>query len=574
MNPRLLPTLAVCFVAVAAAPAVRAEVLRADGTVDWTRYHTSADAETLLREITARYPDLARMYSIGKSLQGKELWVLELTNTRAKPAALKPGYYVDGGIHACELTGAEQVLYLAWYFSTRYGKEEAVTRLLDSRALYLRPKFNPDGADYCLTHPDSLRSTVRPWDDDGDGKLDEDPAEDLDGDGAITTMRVRSPNGTHKVSSEDPRIMVERRLGETGGEYYLLLSEGIDNDGDGEFNEDGVGGIDMNRNFPRTWGLPYEQTGAGPFPLSEPETRATLDFLVAHPNVTGIVHNHTAGGFLYRLPSTNPASDHEEDDLALVKMFGDEYARVTGHRVEDSYAGEGRSRHGTLISWGYFDYGVIGWVPEHWGGFGKDYDGDKRVTEKERLRWNDEELGGAGFTPWKPYDHPQLGRIEIGGWKRKFTSQNPPPRFLEAEIAMKVPWFVYIAMSSPHLRLVEAKATALGGGVFRVDATVENDGFLPTNVTERARRAKLAKPVRARLALVDAVLVDGHAERDAGDLPGTRAVRGPGFFGGGAPAANRRSLSWVVKANGPEASVEVEIASEKGGTEKRRLALK
>jgi hypothetical protein len=58
----------------------------------------------------------------------------------------------------------------------------------------------------------------------------------------------------------------------------------------------------MNRNFPRTWGLPYQQSGAGPFPLSEPETRATLDFLVAHPNVTGIVHNHTAGGFLYRCP--------------------------------------------------------------------------------------------------------------------------------------------------------------------------------------------------------------------------------------------------------------------------------
>jgi hypothetical protein len=368
-------------------------VLRPDGSVDWTKYHNSDDAETLLREIVAKYPDIAKMYSIGRSFKGKELWLLELSNRKTKPAEDKPGYYIDGGVHSCELTGAEQVLYLAWYFSNKYGQEPAVTRLLDTRVLYLRPKFNPDGADYCLTHPDSLRSTVRPWDDDGDGQADEDPAEDLDGDGAITQMRVKSANGTHKISSDDPRLMLERRLGESGGEYYLLLSEGIDNDGDGQFNEDGVGGIDMNRNFPRTWGLPYEQSGAGPFPLSEPETRATLDFLVAHPNVTGIVHNHTAGGFLYRLPSTNPASDHEADDLELVKMFGNEYTRVTGHEVHDSYVGEGSSRHGTLISWGYFDY----WRDRLGArALGRVRQGLRRRQARERARAAALERRGAG----------------------------------------------------------------------------------------------------------------------------------------------------------------------------------
>jgi hypothetical protein len=415
---------------------------------------------------------------------------------------------------------------------------------------------------------------VRPWDEDGDGLLDEDRADDLDGDGAITQMRVKSPQGTFKISREDPRLMVPRAPGESGGEYFLMLSEGIDNDGDGSFNEDGVGGIDMNRNFPRTWGLPYQQSGAGPFPLSEPETRATLDFLVARKNVTGIVHNHTAGGFMYRLPSTNPPADHEPDDLALVKIFGDRYTQVTGHPVHDSYAGEGQSRHGTLISWGYFDYGVIGWVPEHWGGFGKDYDGDKRVSERERLRWNDEELGGSGFTAWKEYNHPQLGKLEIGGWKRKYTQQNPPPKLLEHEVAMKVPWFIYIAMSSPNLVVSDAKAVALGGGLFRLSAVVTNDGYLPTHITERAQKAKLAQPVRARLELKNAELADGKAVVDLGSIPGTRALRGPGFAGGGAPAVNRREVSWVVKAKGPDASADLEIASEKGGRERRTLALK
>jgi hypothetical protein len=220
---------------------------------------------------------------------------------------------------------------------------------------------------------------------------------------------------------------------------------------------------------------------------------------------------------------------------------------------------------------------VIGWVPEHWGGFGKDYDGDKRVSERERLRWNDEELGGTGFTPWKEYTHPQLGKLEIGGWKRKFTQQNPPPKMLEKEIAMKVPWFVYIANSAPLLRLTDARATALGGGLFRVEAVVENDGYLPTNITERAIKAELAKPVRARLKPKNAEVADGKAVKLLGNIPGTRALRSGGFGGGGGgggPAANRREVSWVVKAKTADASVEVEIQSEKGGSERRTLALK
>jgi hypothetical protein len=541
-------------------------LLRPDGSVDWTRYHDSAQSVQLLRELAARHPDLARLHNIGKSWKGKDLWLLELTNRRLKPAAEKPAYYIDGGVHACELASSEQVLYLAWYFATRHRSDPAVRQLLDTRTLYLRPKFNPDGADHCLTRADGLRSTVRPWDDDRDGALDEDPSEDLDGDGEITSMRVPDPGGRHKLSPEDPRILLERRQGETGGPAYRVLSEGIDSDGDGDFNEDGVGGIDMNRNFPRTWGLPYQQSGAGPFPLSEPETRATLDFLVAHPNVTGIAHNHTAGGFMFRLPSTNPPADHEPDDLALVKLFGDRYTEITGQRVQDSYSGEGRSRHGTLISWAYFDYGVIGWVPEHWGGFGKDDDGDGRVTEKERLRWNDAELGGAGFAPWKPYQHPQLGAVEIGGWKRKFTSQNPPGKFLEREIAMKVPWFIYIASSSPLLRIVEAQASGQGAGLHRLVVQIANEGFLPTNVTQRALKAELAKPVRARLTLRAAELVEGKAIVDIGHLPGTRP--------GGAPDANRRTLSWVVRATGPGARADLVIVSEKGGTERRSFPLR
>jgi hypothetical protein len=544
------------------------QVMRPDGSADFSRYHDAAESAAFLKQIEAKFPNLARVSSIGKSFKGQDLLVIELTNRLKGSPAEKPGYYIDGGVHSGELAGSEMVLYLIWFYTSNYGRDKAVTELLDTRTLYLRPKFNPDGSDYALKNPDNLRSTVKPWDEDGDGRLDEDKSEDLDGDGAITQMRVRSPHGNFKVSKEDPRLMIPRAAGEGGGDYYLLLSEGLDNDDDGSFNEDGVGGIDMNRNFPRTWALPYLQNGAGAFPLSENETRATLDFIVAHPNITGIVHNHTAGGFLYRLPSTEPAANHEADDLRLVAQYADRYTAVTGHPSEESYAGEGASRHGTLISWGYFDFGVLGWVPEHWGGFGKDYNADKRVTETERLKWNDEELKGEGFAVWNAFKHPQLGDVEIGGWRRKFTQQNPPPSMLEAEISMKVPWFTEMAMVSPRVVINEAKATGLGGGLFRVEVAVENTGFMPTNITQRAIIASLARPVRASLRAVGATLVEGGATVSLGNIPGRRGITAA------SPRANLASASWVVRATAPGAEVEVEVASQKGGTERRKVTLR
>jgi hypothetical protein len=562
----MVPTMVVLL---AFAGVTRAQVLRPDGTADFTKYHDAAETATFLKQIEAKYPDLARVSSIGRSFKGQDLWVVELTNRKIKTPAEKPGYYIDGGVHAGELAGSEMVLYLIWHYASNYGKDPAVTELLDTRTLYLRPKFNPDGSDHALKSPDNLRSTVKPWDEDDDDLLDEDKADDLDGDGATTQMRVKSRHGTFKISKEDPRIMVPRGVGETGGEYYLVLSEGIDDDGDGSFNEDGVGGIDMNRNFPRTWALPYMQNGAGAFPLSENETRATLDFIVARPNITGIVHNHTAGGFLYKLPSTEPHANHEADDLRIVSQYADRFTAITGQPSQESWAGDGASRHGTLISWGYFDFGVIGWVPEHWGGFGRDYNNDKRVTEAERLKWNDEDLKGAGFAPWKAFKHPQLGDVEIGGWRRKFTQQNPPPAMLEAEIAMKVPWVTEMAMVSPLVAIKDAKATALGGGLFRVDVVVENSGYMSTNITRRAIVAELAKPVRASLRLGNATLADGPAMVTLGHIRGRRNITAS------EPAANTATASWVVKAGTAGAGdVEVVVVSEKGGADRRKVVLR
>jgi len=536
---------------------------------NWQVYHSTAAAYALLDGWAKAYPALTNLFSIGETLRGTPLMVLEITNEATGPAAEKPAYYYDGNIHAGELTGAEVALHFAWHLLSNHGKDPRITRLLDTRAVYVRPKFNPDGADLALAGSQTLRSTPRPYDEDFDGRLDEDPENDLDGDGVVLTMRVRSPSGLWKASDRDRRINVRRQPGDIEGPFYDLVSEGTDDDGDGRFNEDGVGGIDMNRNFPREWGLEFEQDGAGPYPLSEPETRATIEFLHTHRNVTGIFHGHTSGGFLYRLPSTGPWDAFNTFDQSLILEVAEQYRVTTGQRVIPSYDDPRAHRHGTLISWAYWDYGVIGWVPEFWGGFGKDYDGNGSVSEPERLRWNDEELQGKGFVDWKPFTHPQLGEVEIGGWKRRFTAQNPPPHLLPGEIEKYVAWMLWLSEVSPRVVIRDATVTPAGdNGLVKVAVVVENEGYLSTNITERALAARLAPPVRVEIELRQAELVSGTRRLDVGHLSGSRDVSGAARL-----ADARRVMEYVVRARGAGASATITVISEKGGVARRELKL-
>jgi len=529
------------------------------GAVDWNRYYSTAETNEIMRSFAEMYPHLTSLYSIGRSYLGADLYVLEVSNRDNKPPADKPGVYVDGNLHSGELTGSAVTLYLAGYLLDNYGKDPQVTELLDTRTFYLRPKFNPDGADLALLHNVSLRSSVRPFDNDGDGAADEDPAEDLNGDGFITMMRFPDPDGNMKKSPEDPRIMVRRSRGETEGTFYRVVSEGIDNDGDGRLNEDGIGGLDLNRNFPRNWELQYLQSGAGPFPLSEPETYATLKFLDARTNVTAIVHNHTSGGFVYRLPSTADPSAFPPDDLELIKTLGAEYTALTGRPVRRSYTSPSRHRYGTLISWGYWDRGIIGWVPEYWPGVSRDYDGDGRTSERELLRFNDEELGGNYFSSWQPYEHPEYGSVEIGGWRRMFINQNPPAELLEEECALQVPWILYLARQSPLLEMPEPVITALGDGKFQIEVTVTNTGYLPTNLTERAIQARLIRPVEAVITLTGASLVKGEDKVDLDHLAGTRQTAG-------SQRQSSKTIQWIVRSEAENAAFRITAVSEKGGT--------
>ena len=253
------------------------------------------------------------------------------------------------------------------------------------------------------------------------------------------------------------------------------------------------------------------------------------------------------------------------DDQGLILELSNKYASATGQRVIPSYSNPRLHRHGTLISWGYWDFGVVGFVPEFWGGYQADADKDGRVSDVERMKWNDDKLGGKGFVNWQTFNHSQLGQLEIGGWNTKFTRQNPPAEMLKGEIELYVPWMIWLAELSPRVVIRESTVETIEKGkIVNVKMVIENQGYLPTNITERAIEMEIAKPVRASIALKDADLMSGSTRMDLGHLDGSRDEDG----------ITKRNLHYVIKITGKNPLAVVTIQSEKGGTTVKEISLK
>ena len=543
-------------------------------TPTWDRYHTHAQAVAILKAYHGAYPALTRLDTIGSSIHGHPLVVMEITNRATGPAEEKPALYLDGSIHAQELTASEVVLYVMDHLLRGYGTDPQVTELLDTRAFYLHPKVNPAGSDLVLLQDQWMRSTPRPVDLNGDGIPDSDPPMDLDGDGRILQMRIPDPEGDRVADAEDPRILRPRREGDTGP-FYRVEREGIDGNGDGRIASDGIGGSDMNRNFPYNWAPLHQQPGAYNFPLSEPETWALANFVNNHPNITQIIHGHTSGGFIYRLPSASNPAEFDAVDLALIEELGAWYTEDTGRPVIPSATDPVERRYGTFISFGYFAYGIIGWVPEYWPGPASWISAaaeDGRVTEADWHRENDERFGGAYFTDWTPFEHPQLGPVEIGGWHTKTWSQNPPFELLEAELRTQVPWILEMAARSPRVQVSEPRFQELGEGRVAVEVTVTNEGWLPTHLTQRGAEGNVGSDGEVRNPVVPLPLAileveggrveEGHGRLRfphlAGTNPHTDAV-----------LERSREVRWIVMREGEGTDpirVQVTIATAKGGT--------
>lgn len=554
--------------------------------LDFAKFYTYGEMTRALEQLAGAYPGLARLSSIGKSLEGREIWMMEITNQQTGPGLEKPGYYLDANMHAGEVTGAVCALYTIHYLLSHYGSDPEVTRLVDEQVFYIVPQVSPDGVDHYLTTPHFLRSSLRryPFPEEQDGLQ----PEDLDGDGKILQMRVPDPDGEWKVSEHDPRLLVPRLPHEQGGQYYRLMPEGrIQNfDGVQIAPAPPTWGLDLNRNWPVRWEPEARQQGAGPYPLSEPESRAVAEFLLSHPNIHGLENFHTYTSIHLRPSALRPDAELDPKDLAVYRTLGKIGEEITGYPAVSIYEGfaydKKKAITGSFLDWAYDVLGLVGWSTELWdlrvrAGLDRvpfvsgrwDWEDDGRKL----LAWIDRENAGAGFYPWKPFDHPQLGPVEIGGWDVKGLWQNPPPRFLQPECHKNLLFTLRRAAAGPRLAIERAVAEYLGEGVWRLEVVVRNRGYLPTCGTEQARKVGAVRPDYVELALpLGSELVLGQVREEIGHLDG-RILPGYMFFPGFATNPNKgKKLEWVIKAPAG-GSVGVTAVSQRGGTARGQVVL-
>ncbi len=543
------------------------------------RYHATDELQGFLETIAANC-EAASLNSFGTSREGRALQVLTLAAPGAKPPQERSALLITAGLDGDHLVGTEVALQVATNIIELHGaRDAAVSRLLSEHTVFVIPCVNPDAqARFFATPQIETRFAPRPTDDDRDGGFDEDGPEDLNGDGLITQMRRLDPKGDHLPDADEPRLMRKASSPKGQRATHKIYTEGLDNDGDGEYGEDPEGGVDLNANFPH--GYQEHETHVGPHPISEPETRALIEFVLAHPRIAIAVTYGRHNNLLKiddsgKMDHTDkaPLSLHK-DDVTVYGHIADRFKELTGIETAPNPPSDG-----AFFAWLYAQYGIPSFATSVWqrpdadgdegeddpadaeaeddaekpkrkekgSGKGKD---DKDEAFEDNLAWlkySDASRDGAGFVEWTPYEHPDLGTVEIGGFVPYFRT-NPPAEAIDAMVEKQLGFLLDLGERFPSVSLDNVEAIKRHDGVYEIKALLTNRGYFPTGlaIAEQNRR------VRPIVVTPD---VDGSSILGGKRVHKVWRIEGSGGW---------YELRWVVRP-GERGAVEIAITSEKHG---------
>jgi len=554
-------------------------------------YHDYQALTSALKQVASQYPDITELQSIGTSLKGKDIWMLRISGSSGPSPLEKQALLICGNLEADHVIGSEVALGIARHLTQNYAADDQVKKVLDQRTFYIIPRLNPDGAEHFfrpVLHEKSVNS--KPRDEDFDWKKDEDPPEDLNQDGLITMMRVKDKQGDWVIDEEDPRLMKKKQEDTPLDKLYKLFPEGIDNDNDSDYNEDGNGGFNINRNFPHNFG--YKVKGLGVYPASEVETQSVIDFMnryvpelktQPHKNICGVLifsrYDNLASdpGIICGTPTfpqppeeirADEASrmlqffrrgrDDEEEqrppardpqpkktssaDEYLFENVSEKYKEITGIKSAHS-----EKPVGSMLEWAYFQFGVPAFSANLWslreeekGPDEKRSDApsapaqkktlgtvasDRKVMfmqktgepggrtarsasksahadiDKKWLDWIDEKNKGQGFVEWTPFEHPQLGEVEIGGFK-PFLRVNPPAEKVPELIKSHSEFALFLASQFAEIEMDEPQVKKLSSGLFKLTLKLHNKGKFPY-ATAMGQRTRNINPILMRLSFED-----------------------------------------------------------------------
>lgn len=503
------------------------------------QYANYSEQQARINVLAKAYPEWVKVNSLVKTTGGKEIWMLTIG---AGKTDTKPAIAVVGGVEGSHLLGTELVIGFAETL-LKGVTTDSIKNLLSKTTYYLFPNMSPDAMD---TYFGKLKyerlGNATNTDDDRDGKLNEDPFDDLDANGKITQMRVESVIGEYKVHPDDARVLIKADAAKGEKGKYLLFSEGIDNDKDGMLNEDGDGGIHFNKNL--TFKHKTFAPGAADFPASEKETRALLDYLYDAFNVYAVVSFGTNNNL-----STN-------DDKVTVQV-SDLYNKILGVKDAPKSTPDG----GDFLSWAYNHYGRYSfstpgwWVPKAKPDTAKK---EKAFTVEDAtanyLRWSAQQ-GISSFTEWKTVTHPDYPnqKVEVGGID-PFVLLNPPYKLVPELVKKHSDFLVKMAALQPEVDIINVVIETLSNGLTKVSADVINKGTLPTH-SKFADRNYFVKRLKVTINTTNQQQIIG----------GKKTV----LLNGMEPAT-LQNFSWIIKGKG---KVSIEAGSAHTGVKTIDISL-
>lgn len=534
---------------------------------NYDHYYRYQEITDILSDYAEKHGDIARLSTIGVTEQGRNIWFMEVTDLTTGDFEDKPALYIEGNIHAGEVTGCMTVMYLLDVIFSNRDSEE-IKEILRNYTLYAVPRLSPDGSEFYLTTEHSVRSVPKmyPYDTVMPGVQ----RQDIDGDGVARLMRVKSKYGIWKISEKDHRAMTKRMPDDTKGDFYNIYDEGMVEKFDGLIGNlsdaPAQYGNDFNRNYPIGWETEDKQRGSGKYPLAHNETKANADFLLSHPNVCFVIDMHTAGGQNLFTPGYKSAKQAIKEDIDLYKAMGKMAHEENGYPVlnvfDDYMPASASVTYGGFDDFCHFVLGVPAMTIECWdlpvrAGLDVKYPPKENVSDEEQeedalkyLKWADENLSKEeGFKDWSKAEHPQLGEVEIGGFDVKYFRQNPPVKFLYQEVEKHTRFALRAVKALPNVNFEKVDVKAISEDVFKIEAVVGNSGYMSTYVFKEGLKNKSLKPLKVEI-IGDLELVQGKAEENIGHLQGLSGIK---TMNGLAPYSKQsaelcKKVTWIVKA--------------------------
>lgn len=547
--------------------------------IQFDHFYTCQEIGTAARALADAHPAICRAGSIGRTGQGRDIHLLTLTDFDTGAPFERPAYLVHGGIHAHEPASAHGPLYTAHRLLADHERGGLLSRVV----IYLIPRLCPDASEFCIATTARIRSRT--------DFLDRAPntiyAADIDGDGAILTIRQEHPDGTWVCDPAEPRLLVDRRP-TSRGPFYRVFPEGLINGSD----DIRIGGLhafypgspelhagrsfDFNRNWSHDWRHEGEQQGAGDYPFSEPEMRSLADFIFKQPKLCGILGYHCGSASIIRPPAWGPREDLDAADDALLEEIAQGGAAAIDSpavAISDPTGSDrrGAGKRGHALGFAYYQLGIPGFEvelgtivnaagvsPREWHERSGDPD-EVDAMYRQLLRWWD--AGGRRhrvFEPWRRFDHPQLGPVELGGLL--YTAiDNPLVPALEPMVAGAYRFTRSFVERHPRVQAESVEVTGVGGDAYRIRARIANRGRLPTNVTNLGRGLPRMQPVRASLTPADGVeLLSARGHLELGHLralTGSRVVEW--FVRAAVPAGTELAVVRVLGGAGGDSRVQV-----------------